>query len=103
VQVVLATHAELSAVLRHVHPAVFFEDLDAPFFIDVDIGLVARAVRDVVGDEVAQVAVDVFPRRKSRQPSACGAAVFDLLPRILGIDEDDRKIIDGDQSLFSSR
>ncbi|MDP9194878.1 MAG: hypothetical protein M3P06_24550 [Acidobacteriota bacterium] len=74
-----------------------------PVFIAIVVRLVARAVRDVVGDEVSQVAIGVLPRRESRQASARGAAVFDLPARLLGVDEDDGKIIDGDQSLFSKR
>jgi hypothetical protein len=52
---------------------------------------------------VAEVAFDVLPGREMRQPAARGAAVFELLAGLAGIDEDDGEVIDGDQSLFSNR
>jgi hypothetical protein len=52
---------------------------------------------------VAQVAIDVLPRREMRQPSARRAAIFDLLTAVFRIDQDDGEVVDGDQSLFSKR
>jgi hypothetical protein len=73
-----------------------------PVFVAIVVGLVAGAFRDVVRDEVSKIPVDVLPGRKMRQPAARGAAVFELLAGLAGIDEDDGEVIDGDQSLFSN-
>jgi hypothetical protein len=102
-QVVLGAHAERHVVLRHVHPAVVLEDGDAPILIGIGVGLFTRTDRDVLRDEMAQVAIDVLPRREMSQPSARGAAIFDLLTAVFRIDQDDGEIVDGDQSLFSKR
>jgi hypothetical protein len=91
----LGSHAKVRGAFGDVHPAVVFVDDDVPGFLAVVVRFVRRAVGDVVGDEVAEVAVDVLPGREVGQAAAGGAGVFDLFAGLLGFVEADGKVVDG--------
>ena len=77
-EVIVARHAKAAGVvLVHVHESCLFENPDPPVLVDVLERHGARARGDVVGDEVAEVAVGVLPGRKAGQLAAGDAGERD--------------------------